>query len=143
MVRVDTHIELLWATVWSGLAPDRINRPALCAGAARRAGCQLEWRMFPCGLILPVPDGLHNTNTNILIADSLPLLTMLACVPVLRLFARQQKLTEMVSSLNIIYRDPDTLQSGIIEVHHTVWLMGCVACLLEPFHRGSCSSHLL
>ena len=48
------------------------------------------------GLVLPVPDGLHNTNMDNIFADSLPLLTMLACVPVLRLFARQQDFTDLV-----------------------------------------------
>ena len=48
------------------------------------------------GLILPVPNGLHNTNMDNILADSLPLVTMLACVPVLRLFARQQKHTDLV-----------------------------------------------
>ena len=47
--------------------------------------------------ILPVPDGLHNTNMDNIFADSLPLLTMLACVPTLRLFARQRKHADLVS----------------------------------------------
>ena len=51
------------------------------------------------GLVLPVPEGLHNTNMDNIVADSLPLLTMLACVPVLRLFTRQQKLADLVRPL--------------------------------------------
>lgn len=48
--------------------------------------------------ILPLPDGLHNTNVDNILADSLPLLTMLACVPVLRLFVRQKNHTNLVKA---------------------------------------------
>ena len=59
-------------------------------------GACFDRKMALRGLVLPVPDGLHNTNMDNLLADSLPLLTMLACVPVLRLFARQQNFTDLV-----------------------------------------------
>ena len=65
------------------------------------------------GLVLPVPDGLHNTNMDNIFADSLPLLTMLACVPVLRLFARQQKLTDLVRPAKRTCHDLTTWQSAI------------------------------
>ena len=51
--------------------------------------------------VLPVPDGLHNTNMDNILADSLPLLTMLACVPVLRLFVRQRNHMNLVRSDHI------------------------------------------
>lgn len=64
----------------------------------RQLVASIERGMALRGLILPVPNGLHNTNMDNLLADSLPLLTMLACVPVLRLFARQHNFTDLVRS---------------------------------------------
>ena len=58
--------------------------------------------MTPDGLVLSVPDGLHNTNMDNILANSLPLLTMLACVPVLRLFARQQNFLDLVRTLQVM-----------------------------------------
>ena len=54
-----------------------------------------------CGFILLVPDGMHNTNMDNILADSLPLLTMLACVPVLRMFVRQRNHMDLVRSGHI------------------------------------------
>ena len=62
--------------------------------------------------LLPTPDGLHNTNLDNIAADSLPLLTMLACVPSLRLFARHRRHADLVESMlpyTVLMGDANTL----------------------------------
>ena len=54
--------------------------------------------------VLPTPDGLYNTNLDNIAADSLPLLTMLACIPSLRLFARHRKHVDLVDSMLTVHR---------------------------------------
>lgn len=46
--------------------------------------------------IVALPTGLSNTNTGNLIADVLPLLTMLPCVPTLHLYYRTKRWPDLV-----------------------------------------------
>ncbi len=45
-----------------------------------------------------LPDGLHNTNVGNIVADSLPLTSMLCCLPTLTLFWRSGRVSDLVSS---------------------------------------------
>lgn len=47
-----------------------------------------------------LPDGLHNTNVGHIAADSLPLVTMLCCLPTMSLFWRHRRVLDLVSGWN-------------------------------------------